>query len=189
MAKHKQYRGITSISLGAMPVELNDSVKVMDVLVGAAVGVIGSGALRALLNKFAGETYQSVKGTLGPALPLLTGLGTGLVLYYAQKNMAVGRAKGHLVGAVGAGVAATVMSYLPKIGEMLPKEWALDFSDVVSLNLGGLGRYADYSGLLVSDQSDFNGLLVADKSDDLNQLAAYAMGDEDDDGLMSLSAM
>jgi hypothetical protein len=30
---------------------------------------------------------------------------------------------------------------------------------------------------------------VADKSDDLNQLAAYAMGDEDDDGLMSLSTM
>jgi hypothetical protein len=114
-----------------------------------------------------------------------------LVLYYAQRNMNESRGKGHLVGAVAAGAASSALAALPeytkdfKDGDGKPY---FDFSDIVSLNLGYLGRY---NGLLVNDASDqFNGLLVNDKSDSLNQLAAYSMGeDHDEDGLMALSVM
>jgi hypothetical protein len=53
MARRKhRLHGITSISLGGLyPVGINDSVKVMDVLAGAAVGVAGSALLKGLLNK------------------------------------------------------------------------------------------------------------------------------------------
>lgn len=185
--RRRHYRGITSVNLGGyLPVELDDNVKVMDVLAGAAVGVIGSAALKAVLNKFGGDIYAKVKGTVGPAMPLVSGLATGLVLYYAQRNMNASRAKGHYVGAVAAGAAATVLAYAPKLSEMLPAG-LLDFSDVVSVNLGYLGGY---NGLLVNDTSDqFNGLLVTDTSDSLNGLAAMSMGEEDDDGLTSLAAM
>jgi len=184
--RRRRYHGITSVNLGGyMPVELDDNVKVMDVLAGAAVGVIGSAALKAALNKFGGEVYAKIKDTVGPALPLLTGIGTGMVLYYAQRNMNSSRAKGHYVGAVAAGAAATVLAYAPRLSAMLPAG-LVDFSDVVSVNLGGMGGY---SGLLVNDSSDFNGLLVSDTSDSLNGLAAMSMGEEDDDGLTSLAAM
>ena len=180
MARRHKYHGITSISLGEMPVKLDDQVKVQDVLLGVAAGLLASAGVKAVLNKFAPDVYAKIKDTAGPAIPLLTGISAAAVLYYAQKGSSM--AKGHAVGAVAAGLAATLMSYLPS--RKIPY---LDFSDVVSLNLSGVGGY---SGLLVNDHSDqFNGLLVNDKSDSLNQLAAYSMGEEDEDGLMALSAM
>lgn len=203
MARRRRYHGITSVSLGQFPIGLNDSVTVMDVLAGAAVGVAGSALLKGLLNKFGGETYAKLKGSVGPAMPLLASVGTAAALYYAQKGS--NRARGHAVGAVAAGAAATLLGYLPKLTEAAGVTQYFDFSDVVSVNLGGLGNYSGllvadqsdamngynaYNGLLVADQSDsLNGLIVADRSDSLNELAAYSMGEESDDGLTSLSAM
>lgn len=172
MARRRHYRGITSLNLGNFPISFTDSVSVGDVLMGVGVGLVGAAGVKAVLNKFAPALYQKVKDMVGPAIPLLTGISAAAVLYYAQKGNS--RARGHAVGAVTAGLAITLMSYLPKL--QLP---GLDFSDVVSLNLGG------YNGLLVADNSDFNGLIVADNSDSLNELAAMSMGD-DNDGLMSL---
>ena len=178
--RRRSYRGITSISLGAFPVGLDDQVKVMDVIMGVAAGLVGAAGAKALLNKFAPDIYGKVKDVLGPAIPLATGGLAAAALYYAQGGSS--RARGHAVGAVMAGLAATLTAYLPKLN--IPY---LDFSDVVSVNLGSMGGYG---GLLVADTSDqFNGLLVNDRSDDLNQLAAYSMGDESDDGLHSLASM
>lgn len=182
--RRRRYHGITSISLGNLPVGLNDHVAVQDVLLGIVAGLGASAVLKGLLNKFLPVQYAQLKNAAGPAVPLLASAGAGAALYMLQKGS--DRAKGHAVGAVAAGLAVTVMGYLPKVASMIPGV-PFDFSDVVSVNLGGLGGYG---GLLVADSSDqFNGLLVADKSDDLNQLAAYSMGDSDDDGLESLAAI
>ncbi len=177
--RRRSFRGITSLNLGNFPVSMSDSVNVGDVLMGVGVGLVGAAGVKAVLNKFAPALYAKVRDMAGPAIPLITGISAGAVLYYAQKGSS--RARGHAVGAAMAGLAITLMSYLPKLN--LP---GLDFSDVVALNLGGLGGY---NGLLVADNSDSNayhGLIVADTSDSLNELAAMSMGD-DDDGLMSLS--
>lgn len=180
----KHYRGITSISLGNFPISLNESVKVMDVVAGAVVGVGVAAAVKGALNKFAPSLYAQVRTTLGPAVPLASSLAAGAVLYYAQAGSNRSRGKGHAVGALAAGLAVTAMAYLPKLAEMtgLP----FDFSEVVAVNLNGLGGYG---GLLVDDAAGraYNGLLVADRSDSLNELAAYSMGDTDDDGMSALS--
>lgn len=176
--RRRSFRGITSLNLGNFPVSLDDSVKVSDVLVGVAVGLVGAAGVKAVLNKFVPDVYAKVRDMAGPAIPLVTGIGAAAVLFYAQKGS--GRAKGHAVGAAMAGLAVTLLGYLPKLN--IP---GLDFNEVVSLNLSGMG---DYSGLLVADRSDaLNGLLVADRSDSLNELAAYSLGDEENDGLMALS--
>lgn len=175
--RRRSYRGITSLNLGNLPVGLDDSVQVKDVLMGVAVGLVGAAGVKAVLNKFAPTIYAKVSGIAGPAIPLVTGIAAGAVLYYAQKGS--GRARGHAVGAAMAGLAVTLMAYLPKLN--IP---GLDFNEVVALNLSGMGGY---NGLLVNDSSDFQGLLVSDNSDSLNELAAMSMGD-DHDGLASLAA-
>lgn len=176
--RRRRYHGITSLNLGALPVGLDDSVKVGDLLMGIGVGLVGAAAVKAALNKFAPALYAQVRDMAGAAIPAVTGLAAGAVLYYAQRNSSPARAKAHAVGAFAAGTAVTLMAYLPKLSGVVP---GLDFSDVVALNLGG------YNGLLVADNSDqFNGLLVADNSDSLNELAAYSMGD-DNDGLAALA--
>lgn len=179
MARRRSYRGITSLTLGALPISLNDSVRFGDLLMGVGVGLVGAAAVKAALNKFAPALYAQVRDMAGAAIPAVTGLAAGAVLYYAQRNSNSTRAKAHAIGAITAGAAVTLMAYLPKLSGVVP---GLDFSDVVALNLGG------YNGLLVADNSDqFNGLLVADQSDSLNELAAYSMGDSDDDGLAALA--
>jgi hypothetical protein len=170
--RRRSYRGITSLNLGALPVGLDDSVQVKDVIMGVAVGLVGAAGVKAALNKFAPGIMTKIRDMAGPAIPLITGVAAGAALYYVQKGSS--RARGHAVGAAMAGLAVTLMSYLPKLN--IP---GLDFNEVVSLNLSGLGGY---NGLLVNDSSDFNGLLVSDNSDSLNELAAMSM-DEDGGGL------
>jgi len=181
--RSRRFHGITSLNLSAFPVSLDDSVTVMDVLIGAAVGLLGAGAVKGGFKKFAPDMYNKVAGVVGPAIPILTGGISAALLYYAQKGSA--RARGHAVGAALAGVTLTLQAAFAKMN--IPM---LDFNEVVSLNLSGMGGY---NGLLVSDTSDalngFNGLIVDDKSDSLNELAAYSMGEEDDDGLASLAGM
>jgi hypothetical protein len=184
--RHRRHRrsSLAGFALNGLPVRLGDSVKVQDVVLGAAAGLAVTTLVKGLLNKFAGAAWASAKQSLGPAVPVVTAFASAAALYYAQKGSA--RAKGHAVGAVTAGVAVTVLALLPKLQTMLPAaaQPYFDFSDVVGINLNGLGNY----GYLVEDQPNraYAGLLVSDKSDALNELAAYSMGDTDDDGLNSL---
>lgn len=192
MARHRRRRfhGITSIALNGLPVGLGDQVKTQDVLLGAAAGMAATTLIKGLLNKFLGSTWASLKGTLGPAVPLVVSFASAAALFYGQKGSP--RAKGHAVGAVTAGVAVTVIGLLPKLQAMLPvaAQPYFDFSEVVGINLNGLGGY----GMLVNDNarsvaSAYNGLLVNDRSDSLNELAAYSMGSfvDDSDGLEALA--
>lgn len=91
------------------------SVNAGQVLMGAAVGTVGAGLVKFALNKIKvnGQPLLAKEGPLGviaPVVPLLTASLAGTALYMVQKKNDTGRA--HLVGAVSAGAAISVIDYL-----------------------------------------------------------------------------
>lgn len=183
MAKHRRrFRGITSLKLGFLP-NMNRSVQVGDAAIGAAVGIVAAGGVKAALGKFA-PSVLSMGGATGQKLmPLLTGVAAGAALYYGQKKSA--RGFGHAVGASLAGLALTVQAFMRGVNL-----FGYTFDEVTSVNLGG------YNGFLVPDATDgrmagfggghMGGFLVPDTTDQrLNELAAISMG-ADDDGIAAL---
>lgn len=125
--------------MGAYLDPLLGEVKGQDVLLGAVAGLAGSGLVQYVFNKItfdakdaAGtaipdpkDATKSLKvgllspmGPLGKAAilaPAITGSLAGVALYMAQKNTALSRAKGHLVGAVAAGVGVSAWDYLKQM--------------------------------------------------------------------------
>jgi hypothetical protein len=98
------------------------SVNAGQVLLGAAVGTVGAALVKMGLNKITtkvdgvDQPLLAAKGMLGflsPVVPLATASLAGTALYLVQKKNDMGRA--HLVGAVGAGAAISVMDYLKTI--------------------------------------------------------------------------
>lgn len=118
--------------MGAFLDPVLGEVKGQDVLLGAVAGLAGSGLVQWAFNKItfdkkdkdgnviAGEKVGllSADGPLGKAAilaPAITGSLAGVGLYMAQKNTALSRAKGHLVGAVAAGVGVSAWEYLKQM--------------------------------------------------------------------------
>ncbi len=183
--RHKRYGSAVEVSLGGLPF-MDDSVRVMDVLIGVGAALLGSALVKGIFKKVAPEAYLKVASTVGAAMPIAVGgvISAGLYLGEGKTN----RATGHAVGAALAGVALGGWDLLKaNLGTVSPY---LDFSEVVSVNMGGYGGLGNYGGVLINDQSDrmngYAGVLIADKSDGLNELAAMSMG-ADDDGLAALS--
>ncbi len=180
--RSKRYGSAVEVSLGGLPF-MDDSVRVMDVLIGVGAALLGSAVVKGIFKKVAPAMYLQVASTVGAAMPIVVGGIVSAGLYYGEGKS--NRATGHAVGAALAGVALGGWDLLKaNLGSVSPY---LDFSEVVSVNMGRLG---DYNGVLINDQSDrmngYNGVLIADKSDGLNELAAMSMG-ADDDGLAALS--
>lgn len=162
------------VSFGELPL-VNESVKGLDVLMGAGVGFVGSALVKVALQKvLPADTYAKIASTVGKFLPLLTGISAGAVLYYVQKNSNKSRAAGHAIGAAALGLGLTVAELLKgtEVMGMKPFDAA-----PVSLDLSG------YGGLLVDDssQGQMNGLIVDDHSSQLNQLGAMSMGEDGGD--------
>lgn len=109
------------------------SVSAAQVLLGAAVGTVGAAVVKFGLNKITTKVKdeagaeaevpllaeKGALGFLGPVVPLVTASLAGTALYLVQKKSDMGRA--HLVGAVGAGAALSVMDYLKTV-EMKDKD-------------------------------------------------------------------
>jgi hypothetical protein len=99
--RRRSYRGITSVSLGRLPI-VNNTVKGTDVLVGAAVGPLVGALLSGLEKKFA--PGKEGKGVITENLPkeippvALFGIATAAALYYGQKKSSMGA--GHAIGAL-----------------------------------------------------------------------------------------
>lgn len=133
---HRRHRK----GMGAFLDPVLGEVKGQDVLLGAVVGLAGSGLVQWAFNKITFEAKNadgSVKkttvdgkeaplkvglldkeGPLGNAAilaPAITGSLAGVALYMAQKQTALARAKGHLVGAVAAGVGVTAWEALKQM--------------------------------------------------------------------------
>lgn len=183
--RHKRYGSAVEVSLGSLPF-MNDSVNVMDVLIGIGASLLGSAVAKGIFKKVAPEMYMKLATTVGAAMPIVTGSVVAAGLYYAQGKSS--RARGHAVGAAAAGIALGGWDLLKaQLGSVSPY---LDFSEVVSVNMGGYG-YGNYGGVLINDNSDrmngYSGVLIADKSDGLNELAAMSMA-PDDDGLAALAS-
>lgn len=182
---HRRYNGM--VSLSGLPL-LDDSAKVVDIVVGAAIGVVAVGGIKAVLQKYAAATYVQLQTAVGPVLPALAGFAAGAALYFAEKGSNKGRATGHAAGAAVVGIALTVQKVLET-----QKPFGIDFSDVTTLNLNELQARRAMAGMLVADRSDgiqrgMNGMLVSDTSDGSAQLAALSMGD-DQDGIEMLAGM
>lgn len=170
--RHSRLGGI--VSFGNLPL-VNDSVKGLDVIVGAAVGFVGASLVKVGLQKILPpETYAKVAQAVGKFLPALTGLSAAAILYYAQKGMNRSRAAGHAIGAAALGVGLTVAELLKGTEVMGMKPFD---ASPVALDLSG------YGGLLVNDNSGpaMNGLIVDDTSGALNQLGAMSMGEDGGD--------
>lgn len=195
MARRCRHYG-SLVALNELPL-INDSVNVLDVAVGAVVGLVASALIKAGLQKASPEMYAKIASMAGPALPALAGAGSAAALYFAQKGSAKSRATGH---AAGAAVAGLVLSAQGVLAARRP--FGLDFSDLVALN----GPYAlahermrlaaGMNGMIVNDRSDgsgMNGMIVNDNSDGsaLPALAALSMGEDDsgDGGLAALAGM
>lgn len=181
---HRRLHGISTLNLGALPI-LGDSAEVMDIVIGVGLGFVGAAAVKAAAKKFVPTIWAQVESNVGMALPLVTGIASAAVVYFAEKKLLgnTRRATGHAAGALMAGVVLSGW-------DILKKQAPAYFNDAVSLNLGSLGNYG---GLLVNDQmSGFGGMLVSDRSDNLAQLAAMSMSGDDgmgDGGLLDLAGM
>lgn len=168
--RRRRYSGFGALNL-------SQNVEVMDVIAGLAVGIVGSAAIKAALNKFAPTLMVSL-GKIGKLSPLLFSGGAAAAAYYAQKGS--NRAIGHAVGALAAGATLSAIDYLRET-----KPMGLDFgAPAVSLNLG------DYSGLLVNNsvQRPMSGLIV-DNNANLGQLGAASMGGDDEMGYADIVAL
>lgn len=173
MARKRRYAGI--VALNGIPL-VEDDVKVMDVVVGAVVGLVGSAAIKAGLNKFAPSVLTAVPAA---AVPVLAGFGSAAALYFAQKDGAKKRATGHAAGAAVSGIVLAALDMLRQY-----KPLGLDFGDApVALNLSNYGGLLvndpRYNGLLVNDPR-YGGLLVNDNSQSMNDLASMGMDNDDD---------
>lgn len=173
--RRRRFAGI--VSLNGLPL-IEDDVKVLDVVVGAVAGLVGSAVIKAGLNKFAPSVLAQVPAA---AVPVLAGFGSAAALYFAQKGTAKKRATGHAAGAAVAGVTLAALDLLRQyVGPRL----GLDFSDApVTLNMNGwnglLVNDPRMGGLLVNDPR-MGGLLVNDNSQSMNDLASMGMDNEED---------
>lgn len=181
MARHRRrrsFRGITTIpGLSGFDI-LNKDVSGMDVIVGAAAGVIGSALVKGLLKQVSPDVAEKA----GKFMPAATGIAVGAIAYYAQKKSKQGL--GHAIGAAGVGIAMTAKAFAADALSGVPM---LDFNEVTQVNLGR------YGGLLVNDTTGmqgYGGLLVSDTTDNkgMNDLAQVSMGD-DSDGIHELAGL
>lgn len=198
-------------------------VKGQDVLLGAVAGLAGSGLVQWAFNKITfdakdkdGNAIQiatsatdptlvnkkvgllSSEGPLGNAAilaPAITGTLAGVALFMAQKQTALSRAKGHLVGAVAAGVGVTAWEALkqrypasfpdaPTIEALQPK--VEGYSNYVTLpsmsnyvernlGLGLIGQNPSMRGVIANNPAmrSYNGVIASNPR--LAQVTASAM--------------
>ena len=173
--KKTKHAMVTIPGLGEYGV-LNYEVNSTDVLVGAVAGLAGSGALKLAISKL----NVTLPDFVTKFWPLIASTAVGGILFAVQKDSNPNRGKGHMVGAIGAGVSLTAW-------DMLKAQLPEYFGEVVSLNLG---RYRGMGGLLVNDPKHLGGLLVNDPktlSDyNLGQLAGASLGDGESSGMEEL---
>ena len=176
------------VSLGGLPF-MGDSFRFADIVVGVAMGVVGSALVKGLFKRYMPPaTYAKLSSTVGKGMPALAGAVVATGLSVAGKKW--GKDPTAMQGyAAGAAITGLVLSgwdlAKDKLASTMPEYF--DYNEVVSVNMGG---YGNYGGVLINDRSDglggYGGVLIADKSDGLNELAAMSMA-PDDDGLAALS--
>lgn len=186
--RHSRRRGLGSmVQIPGLGV-LNKSVNTTDVLMGAALGLAGTLALKGVGNRMlAGKVPDFLlKGS-----PLVGGIltGAGLYAFGAKKNKA--KANAHLFGAAVAG--ASVQAW-----DVLKTTFPEGLGDVVSLKLGRYGSRG-YGSVFVDERTPavgpggaaYGGMIVDEPGRSLSDhnlagLAAMQMGDDENSGIEEL---
>lgn len=144
-----------------------------DVLVGAAIGVVGQQLVAKAFKKFAPASLQTNQ-LVGNVLFYGGGAIAGLVAYFAQRNQNHGRATGHFIGAL---AATSVVAATNVVSTKIP-----GLSDLVEIQMN------DY-GLAVQDPR-FSALIEEPAQlqayNDMAAMAAMSMNEDEDDGLADL---
>lgn len=173
---------------------LNRSVNSTDVAAGAAIGLLGSGAVKYLIR--AAGFQDKLPVFVQNWMPLLASLAAGSAAYAFERKGNKARAESHLVGAAIAGASAQAWG-------MLKATYPEYFGDVVSVKLNGYGRpgygvlvnsptpaigpgaFAGYNGMIFNNPGRALAGYSNAPGSGLAGLAALAMSD-DKDGLEDL---
>jgi len=201
----RYYRRSHRRGMGAFLDPVLGEVKGQDVLLGAVAGLAGSGLVQWAFNKITFDKKDaagaatgdkvgllSADGPLGKAAilaPAITASLAGVGLYMAQKNTAASRAKGHLVGAVAAGVGVSAWEYLKQMyPDQFPKAPQIkgysnyvtlpSMSNYVEKNLGlgviGQNPAMPFSGVIGNNAIPaYNGVIASNPR--LAEVTASAM--------------
>ena len=147
---HRRFRGIADVF------DLNKETKIESIAVGAGAGLATTAAIKLLLSAVPSiqmatpDIIANNATLLGSALA-----GGGLYLFGHKSNPTA--ARGHLFGALFAGVSAWLW-------QMLQSNAPATFGDVVSVDLGNGARAKQLKGVIVKNTSGFQGLLIANAS-------------------------
>jgi len=138
---------------------LGKSVNSTDVLVGSFIGLGGGAFVRMGVSRFWPTAPAFITNYIGPISTVAAGVIASMFVKSDQRK------KGYLVGAVSAAV-------VPLGWGLLQRQFPQFFADYIDVNYG-----------LLTDVSPMGsmGLLVDEGSANLSSLAAYAMGNNEDD--------
>jgi hypothetical protein len=138
---------------------LGKSVGSTDVAIGMVAGTLGGSVLARQITNFWPTAPEFVQRYMGPISAILAGVLAKMLLKNQHKG------EGIYVGAALAGVVPIVTGMA---AGMLPGI----FQGYVDVNLGGYGLLTDVNPM---------GLLVDEGSQRMSELAAYSMGEDQDD--------
>jgi len=185
MARRRHYSDIVALPLSGALDTLKGSAKGTDILVGAAAGIAGFGALNWLKNQSWFPMSLRTNAQFVRFTPLAAGTLAAVAIYFADKKVLKmpGRAAGHAVGAFAAGLAVQAL-------QEAKTQWPVYFSDIVDLRLAGLivndpmrrGQMNGYGSFLIDDPArPFAGLGGYADNPNLADLASMSLGLQEDD--------
>jgi hypothetical protein len=182
--RRKHYGSQVQIPFSGVMDVLGSHVKGTDVVVGALLGLAGSGLAKSLAAQLLPSGLPAI---VDQFWPIVGSAAAGTALYLFQKKGNRSRAQAHLIGALTAGVGVSTWT-------LLQAQFPTQFSDVVALRYSGYRGYPGMGSVLINEQPPpLGGLIVNDNTSqralsdaNLAHLGAIAMGDEDDEGLAAL---
>lgn len=193
--RRRRYGGNVSVSLGDLAGALDSTVNSKDVGIGVVLGLAGVAA-----GKYAAKTFvppaatdpAPVAGALPNTMsewaallaPVAGGAVVGAAALILEKKSTAG--KGHMVGAVLAGVTVTAM-------ELLASQLPAYFAGSVQVDLGVLVRdQMAQMGILMPDGMSGYGLLASDNgmlqgAGHMSELANFSMALDGDEAMDAMA--
>lgn len=138
---------------------LGRAVNSTDVIVGSFIGLGGGALIKMGVNKFWPTAPAFVQNNIGP----ISTIGAGALALVFLKNKH--RATGYFTG-------ATIAGLVPIGWGFLQRTFPQFFAGYIDVNYGGYGLLTDVAPM---------GLLVDEGSQQMSDLAAYAMGQAEED--------
>lgn len=171
----RRFSSIVDIpGLGDITSVFKSSVKGTDVLVGAIASLAGIYAVKYVQNKFLVGKLPEIVLRFTPAI---SGALTGTALYMLQKKKNRGRATGHAIGAVSAGLAINAINELkakfPELADVVDLRLAGVIVDDATPRLGGFGIPVDDPTRQLGDLAALDmGLGGFGETDEIEELAS-----------------